>query len=91
MTAQIRTQIRRTSTGTVTLTYETEIGDVVTREFTEIGMYVYEYNRNGNTRQVCVNLAQGGHTLYVGDDLLDTIRREYRAMRRAEARFWAGR
>lgn len=91
MTTTTRTQITRSETGTVTMRYETETGDVTTREFVAGGLYVYEYDARGNRQQVMQHLAQHGHALYVGDDLLTTIRREYRAMRRAEARRWEGR
>ena len=91
----IRTTIRQTETGTVVLTYQEEAdlsGEPRTREFTTIGRDVREYDSRGNTLFVGDRLAGGGWSLRVGPDgLLATIRREYRAMRRVEAKRWAGR
>jgi hypothetical protein len=91
----IRTTIRQTETGTVVLTYQDEAdlsGAPRVREFTTIGRDVREYDSRGGVQFVGARLANGGWSLPVGrDGLLATIRREYRAMRRAEAARWAAR
>lgn len=76
--------------GRVTISYDDAwYGDRVTREFstgyTE-GGYVIEIFPNGSSTQVCDRLARTGNTLYCASraDLAALIRREYRAMRRAE-------
>lgn len=77
--------------GRVTLSYDCEDWDGetirITREFTcpPDGGYVREY-RNGDWKQVCDRLSHMGNTLSVSSraNLLDLIRREYRAMRRDE-------
>lgn len=53
------------------------------------GGYVREWVR-GDWKQVCDGLSDRGDTLRLGEcgDLLALIRREYRAMRRAEKRFF---
>ena len=52
------------------------------------GGYVREQDSRGNWEQVCEQLAGMGNTLACSsrDRLLDLIRAEYRAMRRAEKR-----
>lgn len=91
----IRTTIRQTAANTVTLTYQddTDLTDEPrTREFTTIGRDVREYDSRGNLLFVGNGLAGGGWSLRVHPlGLLYTIRREYRAMRRAEAKRRAGR
>lgn len=78
--------------GRVILSYDVEDYDGVRRVERTFtcpldGGYVKEY-RNGEWRQVCNRLAHTGNTLTCSsrDKLLDLIRREYRAMRRAEKR-----
>jgi hypothetical protein len=63
----------------------------VTRRFSTPGRlrpgYVIEHLGNGRTSQVCERLAGTGSTLSCTvDQLPDVIRREYRAMRRVEAK-----
>ena len=78
--------------GRVTVSYEMEswTGETVRveRVFTcpEDGGYVREKMRNGNWEQVCDLLAGRGNTLSCSsrEKLIDLIRAEYRAMRRAE-------
>lgn len=60
-------------------------GERVTRTFCEYGKYVHEVDRNGNLRQVCNRLYSTGPTLRASGDLLEQIRREWQAKRRAEA------
>lgn len=88
-----KTTITQTDTGTVALSYDdAKTGERITREFTVVGSDVREYDSRGNLHTVCSGLSSGGWVLSVGKDgLLSTIRREYRAMRRAEAKFWATR
>jgi hypothetical protein len=79
--------------GRVTLSYDSEDWDGetirVTREFTcpPDGGYVRE-RRDGDWKQVCDKLAAMGSTLMCSsrEKLAELIRREYRAMRRAEKR-----
>lgn len=77
--------------GRVTLSYDEEwCGETrrVTRTFVcrEEGGYVWERDDAGNRRQPCERLASTGSTLHCSgrDRLPEVIRREYRAMRRAE-------
>ena len=78
--------------GRVTVAYDMEswTGETVRveRVFTcpEEGGYVREKMSNGSWEQVCDKLASMGSTLSCSsrDRLLDLIRAEYRAMRRAE-------
>ena len=82
-----RAKIRQTTENTVTLTYEDERGELVTREFAAIGGEVREYDERGYPRFVGARLSPVGWSLGVRPEgLLETIRREYRAMRRAERR-----
>lgn len=55
--------------------------------------YVVEIFKSGDRSQVCERLYHSGHTLTCNDhqNLIDVIRREYRAMRRAEKRLAADR
>ena len=78
--------------GRVILAYDVQDYDGVRRverTFTcrPNGGYVREYV-NGEWKQVCDRLARNGRTLTCAsrDELLNLIRREYRAMRRAEKR-----
>lgn len=49
------------------------------------GAYVFESAEGGQTRQVCDGLGRRGSTLMMGSrPLIEVIRREYRAMVRAE-------
>ena len=78
--------------GRVTVAYDMEswTGETVRveRVFTcpEEGGYVREKRSNGSWEQVCDKLAGSGSTLSCSSwsRLLDLIRAEYRAMRRAE-------
>lgn len=83
-----RTTIRQTDTHTVTLTYEDESGETVTREFWVPRNIGRKYVREGE-RQVCERLSRLGQTLYVFDaaEMLPLIRREWRA-RIASKRAW---
>ena len=80
--------------GRVTVAYDMEswTGETVRieRTFTcpEEGGYVREKMSNGNWEQACDKLAGMGNTLSCSsrDKLIDLIRAEYRAMRRAEKR-----
>lgn len=76
------------TSGHVTLAYDDQDGDRVTREFTApVGRgYVREWC-NGEWKQVCDRLSSMGSTL-MGEraTLINTIRREYSAMRSAERR-----
>ena len=79
--------------GRVVLAYDVEDYDGSVRRVVRIftcplsGGYVMEH-RNGEWKQVCDRLAHTGSTLTCSsrEHLLDLIRREYRAMRRAEKR-----
>lgn len=81
--------------GRVFLSYDGEDGQRITRRFFCDGHpsgYVYEVTLGWpgdgtNKRQVCHELACTGNTLYCdASRLVNLIRREYRAMRRSEAR-----
>ena len=81
------------SAGRVTVAYDNQFhwtGETVRveRTFTcpQDGGYVREKMSNGNWEQVCDKLAGMGNTLSCSsrEALIDLIRREYRAMRRAE-------
>ena len=52
----------------------------------DLGSYAHEIMRSGETRPICEGLSRRGNTLMVsaGEKLIDVIRREYRAMVRAE-------
>lgn len=79
--------LTRRAAGAVVVEYDDEMRDTrVTREFFVRGRYVYEDLGNGRDRQVCDRLQTRGSTLMSDlDSLPAVIRREYRAMRRAEA------
>jgi hypothetical protein len=82
------TKARITTDGNiVTLACDDEINGRQEREFFTLGAYVYERINAVKDRQVCDRLQSRGSTLMHHDrPLIDVIRREYRAMRRAEAR-----
>jgi hypothetical protein len=91
----MRTRYTKDAAGRVTIAYDDEAhwtGETVRieRTFTcpEDGGYVREKMSNGNWEQVCDKLAGMGNTLSCSsrDKLIDLIRAEYRAMRRAEKR-----
>lgn len=79
------TTIRQTSANTVELSYENDMGEVVTREFHAPtgGGYV----REGGA-QVCKGLRRTGDTLEVSSsaDLLHLIRSEWKRAKAAERR-----
>lgn len=73
--------------GWVRIRYVDPDGEPRDREFfvPSSGGYVREWRYNGNHRQVCDGLGNRGSTLVsTPDTLADDIRREYRAMRRAQ-------
>lgn len=77
--------------GTVTLTYTDWEGDARVRRFSTMrphgNSYVIELLPDGSTKQPCERLDRIGSTLMsTREGLADTIRAEYRAMRRAERR-----
>lgn len=78
-----------------TIRYEDEAGQLVERDFfaPAEGGYVREDWRN--PRQVCERLQGGGATLVWSPErdgtLASLVRREWRARRAAERRFWAAR
>lgn len=85
----MRTKFSVDEKGRVTVEYDRYSLDGVTRESrtfscSEDGGYVWELTFGGRF-QVCDRLAGRGSTLYCSsrDRLIDVIRREYRAMRRA--------
>ena len=89
----MKMQLTINDAGNVTLAYDTEdfMGEPtrVEREFTcpVDGGYIREYNpETTEWDQVCDRLANRGSTLIASNRtvLADVIRREYRAMRRAE-------
>jgi len=84
----MRTTITTDAAGYVTLSYDDEYEGRVTREFSvpPNGGYIREHLGNGRTTQPCEKLATRGNTLMASSRtaLADVIRREYRAMRRAE-------
>lgn len=81
-----KTSITTDWTGRVTISYDDRYsGERVTREFScpVDGGYV----RDQDGKQVCERLCSLGSTLWASRaELAAVIRREYRAMRRAEAR-----
>lgn len=87
----MRTTIKTNRDGSVTLSYDStgfDCEDVrVERTFfcPATGGYVRECDK-GNYSQVCCGLSDRGSTLYCSspEKLPDMIRREYRAIRRAE-------
>lgn len=84
-----RTKITDDATGNVTIVYENAFGDIITRDFTcpYDGGYIREYV-GSDLKQVCAHLSNMGQTLTADSraDLVNVIRAEYRAMRRAEKR-----
>lgn len=86
--AMAKMQMTVESSGHVEISFTDAYTDErVTRRFsapTAEG-YVTEHMRGGRTGQVCEQLASTGSTLRASrETLADVIRREYRAMRRAE-------
>lgn len=79
----MRTQITTDNSGRVTLSYDGEDGERITREFTcpTDGGWVRE-----GSRQVCAGLATTGACLRAPSRaaLVDVIRREFGRMRRAQ-------
>lgn len=69
----------------VTLIYSDDFGDTVTREFWIPNVTGRAYVREGD-KQVCYGLCRLGNTMTVdpGERLVDVIRKEWRAIRRAE-------
>ena len=86
-----KTIITQDNSGSVTIEYDHRDGDHrVSRTFScsATGGYVRERDQEGHYPQVCERLYSWGNTLMAADrtHLLEVIRREYRAMRRAEQR-----
>lgn len=88
----MKTKITTDQIGRVTISYDSDDYDGVQRVERTFtcpidGGYVREY-RNGDWKQVCDRLSHMGNTLSCSsrDKLVAMIRREYRAMRRAEKR-----
>lgn len=73
--------------------YDTILGDPVERHFFAPfeGGYVCETDDDGYVHQVCDRLSSRGPTLYWHPSshprLIDLIRKEYRAMRRADQKY----
>lgn len=95
MTTTTRTQIKALENNRVLMRYEDDMGEIVTREFWSYGAgsCVREVtdDRPGTLgHQVCGKLSHGGNTLIWSGTapLVDLIRREYRALRRADHRRW---
>jgi hypothetical protein len=87
----MKTRIETTDNGNVKITYTDYWTDEDrTRTFfcPDEGGYVREWLKHGNNTQVCDQLAHRGPTLRCTNraDLPEMIRREYKAMRRAEKR-----
>lgn len=82
-------QITADDSGRVTLSYDGDDGERVTRAFTcpIDGGYVREYKAGGDLKQVCDKLYSHGSTLMASNrsSLADLIRREYKAMRAKRA------
>ena len=93
----MKTTIKTNSNGSVTVSYDSTgwRGEDVRVERTffcpTTGGYVREYDDKGQYPQVCDGLSNRGSTLDCPSraKLPDMIRREYRAMRRAEKREYA--
>lgn len=87
----MRTTIQTDDKGYVTINYDCQMtGDRVTQTYfcPENGGYVKISDPEGRYPKVCERLSSRGNTLMSPNRsaLADVIRREYRAMRRAEAR-----
>lgn len=88
----MKTKITQINDNAVELEYdEVGTGERVVRVFTanRDGGYVRESIDNGRDyKQICNGLQKYGETLYLacGNSLLDLIRKEYKAMRKIEAR-----
>ena len=80
-----RMKLTTDSCGHVTIEYDEESGERVTRQFTcpEAGGYVREFKGTSMPEQVCERLASRGVTLRAASraDLPRVIRREYEALR----------
>lgn len=93
----MKTTIKTNSNGSVTIAFDTvgHDGEDIRRERTFFchtnGGYVRECDEKGRYLQVCDGLSNRGSTLDCPsvDKLPDMIRREYRAMRRAEKACYA--
>lgn len=72
----------------VTVTYVDDCDIQQSRTFFARAGYVWEILRGGREQQVCARLQARGNTVMIGgqQQLIDIIRREYRAMRAAEKR-----
>ena len=84
----MNTSFTTTQPGYVAVSYDNEFGERITREFfcsDRQASYVREWRKDGNHTQPCDRLSNRGNTLMCNGhaNLMDTIRREYRAMRRA--------
>jgi hypothetical protein len=81
----MKTMIQQTAGNRVQISYnDSDTGERLTREFSVRSDGKAGYVREGE-RQVCDRLSSTGNTLLCTcDELLSVIRREYRAMRRAE-------
>ena len=80
------------TSGHVTLEYTDADGARHSRTYSTTGRdgrgYVIDVDGKGGSRQVCERLASTGSTLMASRDTLpEVIRREYRAMRRSDARY----
>lgn len=87
----MKTKITIDNAGFVTINYDDAFnGDRIARTFfcPDQGGYVREQDAAGRYPQVCERLGSMGNTLSASSriQLAEVIRREYRAMRRAEAR-----
>uniref|UniRef100_A0A6H1ZUZ8 Uncharacterized protein n=2 Tax=viral metagenome TaxID=1070528 RepID=A0A6H1ZUZ8_9ZZZZ len=86
----MKTRITSDDHGRVRLQYEDCLGQDHDKTFScpHDGGYVIELLDNGGTTQPCDGLSHTGNTLIAKnrETLIDLIRREYRQMRRIEAR-----
>lgn len=86
----MKTTITSDESGYVTISYDDKYDGRVTRRFfcPTDGGYVRESDAMHTYPQVCERLANTGSTLMCSsrDQLINLIRREYRAMRREEMR-----
>jgi hypothetical protein len=79
-----------TRNGMVSVSYDDEMGDRVTRTFRVLGSYVYEVCEDGRHSQICEGLSTRGRTLQCdAQDLPAVIRRHYRILRKDMARAFA--
>jgi hypothetical protein len=86
----MKAKIAHSTSGTVVLAYDplTTLYGRVTREFIVCEGLVYELRKGHSLAYACRGLMHTGDTLRVpkGAELIDVIRREYRAMRATEKR-----